>query len=36
MSQRTENICLDEDWLSVDNLIAEGIWDPAVTTLGKN
>ncbi len=30
MSQKTENICLDEDWLSVNYLIAECIWDPAV------
>jgi hypothetical protein len=30
MSQRTENIYPDADWLSVDHLIAECIWDPAV------
>ena len=29
MSLRTENICLDADWLSLDYLIAECIWDPA-------
>ncbi len=29
MSQRTENICLDADRLSLDYLIAERIWDPA-------
>jgi len=30
MSQRTEDICLDADRLSLDYLIAECIWDPAV------
>jgi len=29
MSQRTEDICLDTDRLSLDYLIAECIWDPA-------
>lgn len=29
MSQRTEDVCLDADWLSLDYLIAECIWDPA-------
>ena len=29
MSQRTENICLDADWLSKDDLISKCIWDPA-------
>jgi hypothetical protein len=30
MSQRTEDIREDADWLSLDYLIAECIWDPSV------
>jgi len=30
MSQRTENICLDADWLSLGYLIAECFWDPTM------
>ncbi|MGB2865524.1 MAG: hypothetical protein WBC05_19495 [Sedimentisphaerales bacterium] len=30
MSQRTVNIHLNVEWLSLDYLIAECIWDPAV------
>ena len=29
MSQRTEDIRADADWLSLDYLIANCIWDPA-------
>jgi len=28
MSQRTQDIRADADWLSLDYLIAECIWDP--------
>jgi hypothetical protein len=30
MSLRIEDVCLDADWLSLDYLIAEGMWDPAI------
>ena len=30
MSLRIEDVCMDANRLSLDYLIAEGIWDPAV------